>query len=57
MLNFPDRLAADAAGFARRMADLPDLDAERLRWWLFARCVQGSADQPHLPQVATDLAP
>ncbi len=57
MLNFPDRLLADPAGFAQRMADLLDLDAERLRWWLFARCVQESVDQPHLESAAMDLAP
>lgn len=57
MLNFPRRLVADPAGFAQRMADLLDLDAERLRWWLFARCVQESVGQPHLRSVAIDLAP
>lgn len=57
MLNFPDRLAADAVGFASRMADLLDLDAERLRQWMFARCVQESVDQPHLLGVVEDLAP
>jgi streptomycin 6-kinase len=57
MLNHPDRLLADPAGFAQRMADLLDLDAERLRQWLFARCVQESLDEPDLHIVATDLAP
>lgn len=57
MLNFPDRLAADAAGFAQRMAGLLDLDAERLTQWLFARCVQESVDQPDLRSVVKDLAP
>jgi streptomycin 6-kinase len=57
MLNFPDRLLADAAGFARRMAELLDLDLGRLRQWLFARCVQESVDQPQLRGVAADLAP
>ena len=57
MLNFPGRLAADPSGFARRMADLLELDAERLRQWLFARCVQESIDQPHLRSVARALAP
>ena len=57
MLNFPDRLAADAAGFAGRMAGLLDLDAERVRLWLFARCVQESVDQPWLRSVAAGLAP
>ncbi|MDQ3768196.1 MAG: aminoglycoside phosphotransferase family protein [Actinomycetota bacterium] len=57
MLNFPGRLGADPTGFVRRMADLLDLDAQRLRQWLFARCVQESVDQPHLRSVAIALAP
>lgn len=57
MLNFPGRLAADPSSFVRRMADLLELDAERLRQWLFARCVLGSVDQPHLRSAAVALAP
>ena len=57
MLNFPDRLVADPVGFTRRMGKLLDLDVERLRQWLFARCVQESVDQPHLRAVAVDIAP
>ena len=57
MLNFPDRLVADPPGFTRRLAELLDLDTERLRQWVFARCVQESVDQPHLRRVAADLAP
>ncbi len=57
MLDSSDRLTADPAGFARHMADLLDLDAERLRHWLFARCVQESIDQPHLRAAVTELAP
>lgn len=57
MLNFPGRLAADPVGFVRRMADLLNLDGERLRHWLFARCVQESINQPHLRSVAVALAP
>ncbi len=57
MLNFPDRLAADPAGFVLRMADLLDLDAERLTQWLFARCVQESMDQPHLLSAIVKIAP
>jgi len=57
MLNFPGRLAADPAGFARRMADLAGLDPERLRLWLFARCVQESVGVPHLRAAAVQLAP
>ena len=57
MLNSPDRLVADAAGLADRMAGLLDLDASRLRHWRFARCVLGSLDRPFLGGVAAALAP
>ena len=57
MLNFPARLAADPAGFAGRMAALLDLDPERVRLWLFARCVQESADDAGLRAAAIALAP
>jgi streptomycin 6-kinase len=56
MLNFPERLAADPAAFATRMAGLLDLDAERLRQWLFARCVVESPGWPELAPVALALA-
>jgi streptomycin 6-kinase len=42
MLNCDDRLASDPAGLAARMAALLDLDCDRVRRWLFARCVQES---------------
>jgi len=57
MLNCKDRLRSDAAGFTVRMADLLDLDAERLKLWLFARCIQESIRDPLLYEVATRLAP
>jgi len=57
MLNFPGRLATDPVGFAARMAGLLSLEADRLRHWLFARCVQESVDEPHLRTVAIQLAP
>lgn len=57
MLNFPGRLVADPDGFVRRMADLLDLDAQRLRQWLFARCVRESVTHAHLRSVAIHLAP
>ena len=50
------RLQDDPSGFARRMAKLLGLDPGRLRQWLFARCVQESADAPELSSVATALA-
>src|SRR4051794_22090502 len=52
-----DRLLTDPPGLIGRMADLLDLDAGRLRQWLFARCVQESLDDPDLRAVATRLAP
>jgi streptomycin 6-kinase len=57
MLNCPDRLAREPAEFAARMAALLDLDAGRLRQWLFARCVLESADEPELRAVVPSLAP
>ena len=56
MLNCGDRLRADPRGLARRMADLLELDPERLVLWLFARCVQESPDWPGLDDVARALA-
>jgi streptomycin 6-kinase len=57
MLNCPVRLHADPHGFVRRMADLLDLDPERLLLWLFARCVQESPHWPGLAGVARAIAP
>lgn len=57
MLNFPGRLATDPIGFAHRMAHLLDLDPDRVRHWLFARCVQESLNSPDLTIPATHLAP
>jgi streptomycin 6-kinase len=56
MLNC-DRLLADPAGLARRLAGLLDIDAERLQLWLFARCVIESPGSPDAAAVATLLAP
>jgi streptomycin 6-kinase len=52
-----ERVVTDPAGLARRHADLLGLDPERLRLWLFARCVQGSPEWPELADVAVRLAP
>ena len=52
MLNCDGRLHADPHGLVRRMADLLGLKAERLTLWLFARCVQESAQWPQLAEVA-----
>jgi streptomycin 6-kinase len=57
MLNCEERLAADPAGLARRMAGLTGLDPGRVRLWLFARSVQESTGSPILHQVARQLAP
>jgi streptomycin 6-kinase len=57
MVTCEQRLAADPRGFAQRMADLLGLDTQRLTWWLFARCVLESIDQPGLRAVAARLAP
>jgi streptomycin 6-kinase len=57
MLNCDERLHADARGLAHRMADLAHLDRDRLLLWLFARCIQESADSPHLAEVARQIAP
>jgi streptomycin 6-kinase len=57
MLNCEERLAADPAGLAGRMARLAGLDLGRVRLWLFARAVQESVGAPILHQVARQLAP
>jgi streptomycin 6-kinase len=55
-LNCPERLVADPAGLARRLAALADLDADRVRHWLFARCIIEALEQPHLATAARALA-
>lgn len=57
LCNCPERLAADPHGLARRMAGLLDLDAQRLRHWLFAKCVVESAWDGSYAAVAARLAP
>jgi streptomycin 6-kinase len=57
LLNCDERLRADPVSLARRIADLIDVDAERLLQWLFARCVQESLDWPHLADVAGRISP
>jgi streptomycin 6-kinase len=56
MLNC-DRLITDPAGLARRLADLLELDRERLLLWLFARVVQESPGWPQSGEVVKRLAP
>jgi streptomycin 6-kinase len=55
LLNWAERLHADPAGLANRMADLLAVDPVRLRRWLFARCVQESPGDPPLADVARRL--
>jgi streptomycin 6-kinase len=57
LLNCEQRLRSDPLGLATRLADLLDLDRDRLVLWLFARCVQESPDWPVLAEVALHLAP
>jgi len=52
MLNCAERLLADPRGLATRLASLADLEADRLRQWLLARCVVECDEQPHLADVA-----
>ncbi len=55
ILNCDTRLADDPVGLVARMAGLLDLDAERVRQWLFARCMLESIDQPVLGLLAAKL--
>ncbi len=57
LLNCDQRLHTDLIGLAHRMADLLDVDSDRLRQWLFARCVQESIDHPVLGEIAARVAP
>jgi streptomycin 6-kinase len=57
MLNCDERLASDPVGLARRMAHLLDLDPDRVRLWLFARCTQESLHDLTLREPARLLAP
>jgi streptomycin 6-kinase len=57
MLNCDQRLAANPGGLAQRMAALLDLDPERVRLWLFARCAQESLHDLTMRQPAQRLAP
>jgi len=57
MLNCEDRLAADPAALAIRMAGLAGVNSGRVRQWLFARSVQESIGSPLMRHVAKQLAP
>jgi streptomycin 6-kinase len=57
LLNCDQRQASDPAGMAARMADLLDLDPDRVALWFFARCVRESVGWVKLREVAAQLAP
>ncbi len=57
MLNCDSRLATNPVALARRMAELLGVDPDRLRLWLFARCVQESWGDETLRDPARRLAP
>jgi streptomycin 6-kinase len=57
LLNCEERLHADPHGLVHRIAELLELDHERLMLWLFARCVQESPDWPGLGELARKIAP
>jgi streptomycin 6-kinase len=57
MLNCLTRLRRDPDDLVTRISDLGGVDRERVRLWLFARCVQESPDWPNLADVARRLAP
>jgi streptomycin 6-kinase len=56
MLNCDARLLADPTGLAQRMAALLDLDPQRVRLWLFARCAQESLHSLPMRELARRLA-
>ncbi|MGN6868012.1 MAG: aminoglycoside phosphotransferase family protein [Solirubrobacteraceae bacterium] len=57
MLNCDERMATDPSGLAQRMAELLDLDPERVRLWLFVRCAQESLHDLAMREAARRLAP
>jgi streptomycin 6-kinase len=57
MLNGVARFGRDPHALIARMADLCELDAERLGQWMFARCVEESPEWPELNDAARQLAP
>jgi streptomycin 6-kinase len=57
LLNSEARLREDPLALVDRMAGLLDLGAERLRLWLFARCIKECPEQPYLLRVARVISP
>jgi streptomycin 6-kinase len=56
MLNCDERLATDPLALSRRMAELVEVDPERVRLWLFARCAEESLDDLTMREPARRLA-
>ena len=56
LLNGP-RIHTDPLALSNHMAALLDLDAARLRLWLFARCCVAAVDDPQMHAVARLVAP
>ena len=58
LLNCGTRMAADPLGVVSRVADLAELDTDRVRLWMFARAATTSSANPSLWRgVARALAP
>lgn len=61
ILNCLGRAAPDPLALVDRMANLTGVDADRLRLWLFVRCVQASVNPgypwPETAEVAVRTAP
>lgn len=57
MLNCATRLAGDPLKLSRRMAELLEVDPERVRLWLFARCAQQALGDQSMREPARRLAP
>ena len=56
LLNCSARLHDDPVALVERVADLAGVDRDRVRLWLFARCVQETLAEPALADVARRLA-
>jgi streptomycin 6-kinase len=56
LLNCTESLQSDPVGLLTRVSDLAEVDADRVRLWLFARCVLESPGWPGMAAVARRLA-
>ena len=57
MLNCDERMATDPKGLSLRLAALLELEVERVKLWLFARCAQESLHDLTMRVPAVRLAP